>query len=47
MDLLCKLCDRLIMENEYKESEHKDYLDTLRKKMMKVYIINILIMILT
>ena len=29
MDLLCKVCDRSIIENE---SEHKNYLATLRKK---------------
>ena len=43
MDLLCKVCDRLIIENE---SEFQNYLATLRKKddisLYKKYTINII-----
>ena len=44
MDLFCKICDRSIVENE---SEYYIYLATLRKKkMIKVYIKNILLLML-
>ena len=44
MDYLCQLCDREIIENE---SEDKNCTATLRKKDEKVYIKNMLFIILT
>ena len=35
MELLCPVCDREFIENE---SEYKNFLTTLRKKMINVYI---------
>ena len=43
MTLHCKVCDRLIIENE---SEYYKYLATLRKKDDKVHIKNVLLLIL-
>ena len=43
MDFLCKVCDRSIIENE---SEYNNYLATLRKKMITVYIKHKLLIIL-
>ena len=37
MKFLCKVCDRSIIENG---SEYMNYLATMRKKMIKVYIKN-------
>ena len=42
--LLCKICDREIFESEF---EFMNYMGILRKKMIKVYIINILLIIIT
>ena len=43
MDYLCKVCDKDIIENE---SEYKKYIASLRKKDDKVYIKNMLLIIL-
>ena len=43
MDILCKVCDKGIIENE---SEYKKYIASLCKKMIKVYIRNMLFIIL-
>ena len=43
MDLLCEVCDRPIIENE---SEYYNYLARLRKNMIKMYIKNILFLLL-
>ena len=43
MDYLCQVCDREIIENE---SEYKIYIASLRKKMIKLYIKNMLLIIL-
>ena len=43
MELLCEVCDRDIIENE---CEYKKYIATLRKKLDKIYIKNMLLIIL-
>ena len=42
MDLLCRLCDRSIIDNEF---EYKKYLTSLRKENDKSFIKNILLII--
>ena len=43
MDHFCEVCDRLIIENE---PEYYNYLTLLRKKDDKVYIRNVLLIII-